>query len=180
MSINTDLLRQTFERAKTENGGLRTLGMAFYQRLFAKYPQVKPLFHTPPEEQHKKLMASVGAILAAVNNPQALLPYLRAMGIRHLKYGTESPQYAAVAENLIAVLAEHLSVEGEWTDEMQTAWQEALKTVCDVMIEAAENPAKYSAEMQQNGYDSAGFRLKGDAPWLLPEDELPTAGAVRA
>jgi methyl-accepting chemotaxis protein len=128
MSINVELLRQTFERAKNENGGVRTLGLAFYERLFTKYPQVKPMFKTPPEEQHKKLMASVGAILAALTNPDALMPYLRAMGLRHVEYGTQSGHYEAVAENLVAVLGKHLSAEGEWTSEMQSAWQEALKT----------------------------------------------------
>ena len=64
MSLNVALLRETFERVKVENGGATALGMAFYKRLFEKYPAVIPLFHTPPEEQHKKLIASLGAIVA--------------------------------------------------------------------------------------------------------------------
>ncbi len=66
MSLNVALLRETFERVKVENGGATALRMAFYKRLFEKYPSVKPLFHTPPEEQHKKLMASISAIVASV------------------------------------------------------------------------------------------------------------------
>lgn len=61
MSLNTALIAQSFQRAKDENGGLSSLGLRFYERLFEKYPGVRHLFHTPPEEQHKKLMASVGA-----------------------------------------------------------------------------------------------------------------------
>ena len=51
MSLNVALLRETFERVKVENGGATALGMAFYKRLFEKYPSVKPLFHTPPEAE---------------------------------------------------------------------------------------------------------------------------------
>lgn len=156
MSLDTTLIQKTFERAKTENGGLRVLGLRFYERLFEKYPGVRPLFKTPPEEQHKKLMASIGTIVSSVTEPQKMLPYLHAMGIRHLKYGTESAHYPAVKENLIAVLGEHLSVEGMWTDEMKENWEAALQLVSDVMIQAAENPAAFKTELAEAGYDPAG------------------------
>ena len=169
MSLNAAILRETLERATKENGGTRALGLAFYKRLFSKYPQVKPLFNTPAEEQHKKLMASVGAIVTSVENTDKLLPYLRAMAIRHLKYGTESAHYPAVAENLVAVLAEHLSKEGEWTEEHAKAWKDALDVVNSVMVEAAENPEKYKDEMESNGYLPDGFRTGDKEPWLMRE-----------
>ncbi len=172
MTLNAALLNETFQRAKKENGGLRSLGLSFYERLFSKYPQVKPLFNTPPEEQHKKLMASIASIVAAVTDLERLLPYLRAMAIRHLKYKTESAHYAAVAENLVAVLAAHLSVEGEWTSQMQSAWEEALNTVNQVMIEAAENPDKYKDELEKNGYEADGFKKTDREPWVLKAAEV--------
>lgn len=167
--MNTKLLRETLNRAQKENGGLRNLGMSFYARLFAKYPSVRPLFTTPPEIQHKKLMASVGSIVAAVENPETLVPYLHAMGIRHLKYKTENAHYAAVGENLIAVLGEHLSKEGEWTEEMKTTWQSALEFVSQVMIEAANNPAQYTDELRKAGYEADGFSKHNPEPWALRE-----------
>ncbi len=169
MSLNVDLLRLTFERAKNENGGATALGMSFYKRLFEKYPSVKPLFSTSPEEQHKKLIASLAAIVGAVEKPDQLLPYLHAMGIRHLKYKTESGHYAAVAENLIAVLREHLSQEGEFTPEMEDTWKAALDVVSSIMIEAAENPDKFKDELTAMGYQTNGFKKGDPRPWLLPE-----------
>ncbi len=165
--MNTQILRQCLERAKTENGGLDQLGMSFYARLFDKYPSVRPLFTTPSQEQQKKLMASVGAIVAAVENPTVLSPYLHAMGIRHLKYKTESAHYEAVSENLLAVLKAHLSKEGEWTDEMESTWSEALKVVSQIMIEAAENPTKYAEELRASGYESDGFSKSNSKPWEI-------------
>lgn len=167
MSLNVELLNETFQRAKRENGGLTSLGMSFYKRLFEKYPGVKPLFHTPPEEQHKKLMASLASIVAAVTSPERMLPYLRAMAIRHLKYGTKSEHYAAVSENLVAVLGEHLAKQGKWTPEMKTSWEEALKTVSEIMTEAAENPDRYRDELVQAGYRPDGFKDGDPEPWNL-------------
>lgn len=167
MSLNVDLLKSTFARAKEENGGLRSLGLRFYERLFEKYPQVKPLFSTPPEEQHKKLMASVGATIASLNEPERMVPFLQAMGIRHLKYKTESAHYGAVGENLVAVLGEHLSKEGEWTSEMKTAWEEALNAVSEIMIQAAENPESCKENLLKAGYDADGMRKDTEQPWVL-------------
>jgi methyl-accepting chemotaxis protein len=167
--VDTKLLRETFERARKENGGTTSLGMRFYARLFEKYPAVRPLFTTPPEEQHKKLMASLGSIISAVENPVALVPFLHAMGIRHLKYKTENAHYAAVEENLIAVLAEHLSKEGQWSKEMDSAWQEALQTVSHIMIEGANNPELYADELQKSGYEPDGFSKRTKEPWKMPD-----------
>jgi len=167
MTLNTSIIAESFERAKNENGGLKPLGLRFYERLFEKYPGVRPLFHTPPEEQHKKLMASIGAIVASVNHPETMLPYLRAMGARHIAYKTEEEHYAAVAENLLAVLAEHLSIEGDWTEEMQNNWQEALTVVSNVMIDAAKHPEQYRDELQKAGYQADGFRADSKKPWEL-------------
>lgn len=166
MSLNAKLLRETFERAKIENGGATALGMRFYARLFEKYPAVRPLFSTPPEEQHKKLLASVASIVGAVEKPDILVPFLHAMGIRHLKYKTESAHYAAVSENLVSVLAEHLSKEGEWTEEMKSTWEDALKTVSKIMIEAAENPNKFQEELTKAGFEPNGFKKNDPRPWV--------------
>lgn len=177
MSLNVELLVETFERAKRENGGPRKLGLRFYERLFEKYPQVKPLFKTPPEQQHVKLMASVAAIVASLKEPDRLLPYLRAMGVRHIQYGTQDGHYNAVGENLVAVLGEHLSAEGEWTEEMATCWHEALQTVSDIMIEAANNPEQFTAELRATGFKPDGFRSDTDKPWELQEAESPLPAA---
>lgn len=167
--MDIQILRETFNRAQKENGGLHHLGMSFYSRLFDKYPSVQPLFTTPLEQQHKKLMASVGAIVAAVENPETLVPYLHAMGIRHLKYKTDNAHYAVVGENLVAVLGDHLSKEGEWTEEMQTTWQEALGFVSQLMIEAANNPQIYTDELAKAGFEANGFSKRNPEPWKLSE-----------
>lgn len=170
MSLNIELIAETFTRAKFENGGLRNLGLRFYERLFEKYPDVKPLFNTPPEEQHKKLMASVSAIVASVTQPEKMMPYLHAMGIRHIKYRTEAAHYPAVKENLVAVLAEHLSIEGSWTEEMKENWEAALQLVSEVMIQAAQHPETFETELAEYGYFPNGERIGKLNSWELIPD----------
>ena len=162
------LLKETFQRAKTENGGLSSLGLHYYQRLFEKYPSVQPLFKSPPEEQHRKLMASLAAIVSGATEPATLVPYLAAMGIRHTSYGTENAHYSAVGENLVAVLGKHLSEEGQWSLEMEATWNEAIELVASIMIKAAENPDEYKNEMQKMGYSSNGSRQDNRAIWEMP------------
>lgn len=171
MSLNAGLLRTTFERAKKENGGATALGMRFYARLFEKYPSVRPLFKTPPEEQHKKLLASISAIVNSVEKPDVLVPYLHAMAIRHLKYKTENAHYPAVAENLVAVLSEHLNKEGEWTDEMRQSWEAALEAVNKIMIEAADKPEMFAEELATSGFEPDGFKKNDPRPWILAQEE---------
>jgi hemoglobin-like flavoprotein len=158
--MDLSLLQQTFDRAQKENGGTRALGLRFYARLFEKYPQVKPLFNTPPEEQHKKLMASLGVIVAGAGNTETLIPYLRAMAIRHIDYGTENAHYPAVAENLVAVLEEHLSKEGDFTPAMKTSWEQALTLIGGIMTETASNPQAYAQELAHAGYEANGQKTK--------------------
>jgi iron-sulfur cluster repair di-iron protein len=165
LEVDTMLLNETYTRLKSENGGTTAFGLRFYERLFENYPSVRPLFNTPPEEQHKKLMASIGVIVTSAGNPEALLPYLHAMGIRHVKYGTMNDHYTAVKENLLAVLNEHLSKEGEWTPAMHQAWDEALTNVASIMIDGANHPEAYRDEMVAAGYQPDGFKATGKE-WL--------------
>lgn len=167
MTLSPAVINDSFERAKNENGGLDALGLRFYERLFEKYPGVKPLFSSAPEDQQKKLMASISAIVASVSKPDVMLPYLRAMGVRHNAYKVESDHYGAVAENLLSVLSEHLSKEGQWTEEMKSNWQEALTIISDVMIDAQNHPEKYADEMATAGYLTDGFKQGNNKPWEL-------------
>jgi hemoglobin-like flavoprotein len=167
MTLNVAVIAESFERAKSENGGLRTLGLRFYECLFEKYPGVRHLFHNPPEEQQKKLMASIAAIVASVTNPEVMLPYLRAMGIRHIAYKTDEGHYGAVSENLLAVLSEHLSKEGEWNEELQDNWTEAMKIISDIMIQAAKLPEQYQDELKTAGFQADGFSMNGAKSWEL-------------
>jgi hemoglobin-like flavoprotein len=135
--MNAQLLRESLDRAKKENGGIDALGIRFYNRLFEQYPSVRPMFPEKMEAQASKLMAAVAWIVANVENAEVFKPYVEEMAVRHLQYGTLEAHYPAVGENLLAVLEEHLSVEGDFSAETKAAWAGAYGAIQFIMIEKA-------------------------------------------
>ncbi|MEQ8763292.1 MAG: methyl-accepting chemotaxis protein [Planctomycetota bacterium] len=116
----------------------------FYERLFSRYPGVRPLFqNTTPEEQRKKLLASLKTVVNSLRKPAVLVEVLAELGLRHEQYGAEPAHYDAVAETLLAVLEE---MAGElWTDDVEAAWQGALTAINNQMLQAYSQPGGASA-----------------------------------
>lgn len=107
----------------------------FYASLFERFPQVKPLFKgTSIKEQEKKLLAALKIVVESLNKPAVLKKTLTELGQRHQSYGALPEHYGAVAETLLDVMQD---MAGElWTQDVAEAWQQALNTVAQIMIEA--------------------------------------------
>ena len=107
----------------------------FYEELFKRHPDVKPLFkNTTPEKQQKKLVSALQFVVSNLNNVDALAKALTTMGERHEKYGAIEAHYAAVATTLMDVMKEFAG--RAWTKEVQEAWSHALGTIAEVMLNA--------------------------------------------
>lgn len=105
----------------------------FYAHLFAKNPQVRPLFPQEMGEQKKKLLASIQLVMANVRKPDALFEPLQDMGRRHVYYKTEPAHYPVVRDTLISVMSD---MAGDaWNDDFQRAWTDALNLIAGIMIE---------------------------------------------
>ena len=130
--MNLELLRSTFAVVR-ENADDVT--RRFYDHLLNTYPQVRPLFtETDFASQRKKLAQSIGAVVAAADNADTLIPLLDKLGRSHKDYGVKPEQYPFVAHSLLATLA---ATFGEaWTAEAAETWTAALDLVSDEMIEA--------------------------------------------
>lgn len=114
---------------------------AFYARLFGTWPQARALFReTDFAEQRRKLMASVAAVVGAVDRPDQLHPLLDELGRRHGALGIEARHYPWVSAALLGTLAGHFGPR--WTPELASTWEEALHHVSDRMIAAAGAPAR--------------------------------------
>ena len=107
----------------------------FYDRLFQRYPNVKPLFeNSDPTEQQKKLLSALKLVVENVRKPEALAPMLTAMGERHQGYGVLHEHYPAVATTLIDVMKE---MAGDaWSYTIESAWSQALDVIAKVMTDA--------------------------------------------
>lgn len=134
MALNIPLLKKSFDAVKTV---AQDFADKFYDDLFLKYPQSKGLFEKVDLEKQKgHLLNSLVYIVDNVEDTETLVPYLKNMGKRHLKYGTQKEHYAWVGETLIGVF--QYFFDNNWTQELENTWLEAYTIISNVMIEGME------------------------------------------
>ena len=157
MGLNIELLESSFKLVAPQGDALVT---RFYERLFEKYPVVKPLFKNASiREQKKKLLASLVLVIQNLRHPEKLTPVLQDMGARHVAYGAKPAYYDAVGENLLAVLGEFA---GEaWTPEVSQAWTDAYAAIKTIMLEGAKRAHHTQGEKKMS---KAPAKTKTKAP----------------
>jgi len=133
MGLKIELLEQSFAAVAPQADKLAD---TFYTNLFADFPQVKPMFEqVEMSEQKKKLIAALKLVVENLRRPDALVPALEQLGLRHVDYGTREEHYPAVGATLLKTLAE---IAGDaWTDELNEAWAEAYAEVQKHMLAGA-------------------------------------------
>lgn len=109
----------------------------FYEILFSRYPQAKPLFgRNAAEQQQKMLQDAIVAVVDHVEDAAWLTQTLHGLGRKHVDYGVTPEMYAWVGECLIATLAE---IAGDaWTSDVATAWTDAYGAISSLMLAGAE------------------------------------------
>ena len=113
-----------------------TAAELFYGRLFEVAPEVKPLFKGDMKTQGAKLMRMIGTAVRALNDLEAVVPAVQAMGRRHVDYGVVPEHYDIVGGALLWTLEKGL---GEaFTDEVKDAWATVYGVLAKTMIDAAE------------------------------------------
>lgn len=112
----------------------------FYAKLFAKAPDLAPLFRSEPRAQCEKLMASLDAIVRNLEAPLENAAMLAALGKRHVNYGAKPEHYTVVVNLLIESMQDLLGVDAD--DQSLEEWRLALRLVSDLMIAAGNRPAK--------------------------------------
>lgn len=111
----------------------------FYGRLFEIAPHVKPLFKGDMTEQGRKLMATLGTVVAGLDNLGPLLPVASALAKRHVAYGVRADDYAVVGAALLWTLEQGLGTT--WSPQAAKAWAEAYTTLSGYMIAEAYGTA---------------------------------------
>ena len=114
----------------------------FYERLFTIAPDVKPLFPEEMSGQKKKLMQTLGYVVAGLKNLDGIVGAVRELGVRHNAYRVEPAMYSSVGAALLWTLEQGLG--DDFTPETSEAWALAYNTLSSVMISAAED-AKVAA-----------------------------------
>ncbi len=111
------LVRSTFVRISAQKQAVED---QFYARLFEIAPETRPLFKSDVKEQGMKLMHIISLTVMSLDTLDALLPGIRALGMRHMEYGVKMEHYAAVGDALMWALAQKLG--DHWTPQVADAW----------------------------------------------------------
>lgn len=133
MALNPAVLRSSFE---VVIGRKPDLTMRFYEILFERQPQLRPLFHRSERKNQVKMLASsLLAVLDHLENAPWLVDTLGAMGAKLLEYEVTAEMYPLIGDALLATLAE---VAGsDWTPDVQEAWTDAYGAIAGLMLQGA-------------------------------------------
>jgi methyl-accepting chemotaxis protein len=154
MGLNVEVLEQSFNLVAPKG---EALVARFYERLFQKYPSVKPLFkNASMKDQKKKLLASLVLVIQNLRRPDKLAAALRGLGARHVPYGAQPAHYDAVGENLLAVLGEFAGKA--WTPAVKHAWTEAYSAIKTTMLAGAQQVTREGHAMARTAPAKRGSK----------------------
>lgn len=155
MALNVELLRSSFELVV---GREPELTRRFYDRLFATYPLVRPLFSRKSRDQQERMLReALVAVMEHLEDAPWLERNLAALGAKHVEYGVTEEMYDWVGECLLATLAE--AAGDDWNDELAEAWTEAYGAIASLMQAGAAASRSDGADLE-----SAVRASVGDVP----------------
>lgn len=131
-SSQVDLIQTSFATALSTR---QTLVTEFYERLFTKAPSVRSMFSDDISAQSGKLAAILQLAVQKLDNLEALVEPLHALGVKHAEYGAVPAHYTAVAETLVECLED--AVGPTWTQDHAQAWSDALTFIAQTMLDGA-------------------------------------------
>jgi hemoglobin-like flavoprotein len=111
----------------------------FYQKLFELNPSLRHLFKGNIEEQGSKLMRMLTMIIARLQRLQDIETEVKALGHRHVGYGTRPEHYQTVGQALLWSLENALG--DRWSEETRKAWTEAYTIMANTMLQGAQPAA---------------------------------------
>jgi len=118
------------------------LAATFYSHLFAQRPELRELFPAGMEVQRSRLVGALVHIVGNVDNSTELVPYLRALGRDHRKFGVITRHYASLGSALVLAFREVLGTA--WTKRHERAWIDAYDAVAMMMVGGADEDAVIS------------------------------------
>ena len=106
----------------------------FYGRLFQLDPSLKAHFTRDIKEQGKKFTDMMDLVVGGLNRfDEDVVPVVRALGARHLSYGTQPQHYQTLKQALFGALEEVLG--DAFAGETEQAWAATYDLLAQAMIE---------------------------------------------
>ena len=118
-------------------GRREEIARAFYQVLFERHPELRPLFaRADMSSQYEKFAGMVDEIVRLRTDPRQFVKSAVLLGQRHAAYGVSRDHYAPAGAALLKVLAEALGPA--FTPAAHEAWSEGYLLMSSIMARAAE------------------------------------------
>ena len=107
----------------------------FYEKVFEKAPEVRPLFQENMIDQGRLLTHMIGGIIYTLARPELLGMGLKSLGKNHVKYGVRIEHYPIVKEAMLETI--YSCLEGKLSEErlenVMTSWDLGLEVIMDGM-----------------------------------------------
>lgn len=134
------LVRASFARVVPIKNAAADL---FYDRLFEVAPQLRRIFPADLRAQKLKLMGMLATAVGGLNDLEALVPKIKALGARHVGYGARAADYDVVGEVLLWTLERGLAEA--FTPEVRAAWTKVYGVLAATMQAGAAELADMQA-----------------------------------
>ena len=116
----------------------------FYERLFEADPELPRLFAgTDMVNQRRMLMQTLAVVVKSLDDLEAILPAVRALGRRHAGYGVKDADYETVGASLLYTLDEMLGAA--FNKDVREAWAAAYGLLASEMRAAAVEASDVAA-----------------------------------
>jgi hemoglobin-like flavoprotein len=129
-----DLVRKSFDALWPFR---RKLAEQFYGRFFELAPDTRRLFPDDMERQQLKLMDTIAAIVATLDQGEIFQSIISHTGRKHADFGVQTSHFIAFGDALIWGLQRQFGPA--FTPEMQQAWIVLYDAIQAEMIDAAKN-----------------------------------------
>ena len=139
MYLDIEALRESMALAERDRDHL---GKEFYSLLFASDPDLRELFPAGMEAQRFRFVGALVRIVGSLDDRATLVPFLKALGRDHRKFGVVSRHYGTFGNALILALRRVLGEH--WTPRYEAAWTEAYDAVALIMVKGADEDAVIS------------------------------------
>jgi hemoglobin-like flavoprotein len=121
-----------------------TVAKLFYDRLYAKHPQIAPMFDGADlPSQRLKLVKAINMVVMSLERFETVASIIRNLGYHHVFCGVKEWHYGQVGATLLWTLDTGLGKE--WSDEAAMAWAIAYQMIADVMVEGARQHSRSAA-----------------------------------
>jgi NAD(P)H-flavin reductase/hemoglobin-like flavoprotein len=114
----------------------------FYGRLFAANPELRVLFPLAMDRQRDRFFRALARLVWSLDCPEQLTAFGQQLGRDHRRFGVTARHYPEFMEALLATVREFAGPG--WSADVAAAWQAALDTLAQTMIEAAGEDARHA------------------------------------